>query len=105
MLGVQRSLSGLRLWLWSNEQHENDGRGRRHRAETENHRWRRAVVAHRAQSDRDPAARADADHVHNSVAGRAVLWPDNLAQDGHIVRVEKSPADAEQNKERNRHSE
>ena len=63
-----------------------------------------AMVTHRAKKDGCDGSDADAHHIHKPVTGCAMLRPDDLAKNRHVVAVKESPANPEQNHEPDRHS-
>ena len=55
-----------------------------------------AAVLHPAKDLRADGAHRHAHRVHEAVGGGAEAARDELAQDGHVVRVEHAVADAEE---------
>ena len=55
-------------------------------------------IAQSAETPVGEAATTDADQVHNPVTGRAQFGTDDLAENRHVVAVEKPPAQPEQGK-------
>src|SRR5262245_14613850 len=53
---------------------------------------------------RKPTA-ADADQVHDAIPGGAQLRAGDLAEDGHVIRVEEAPSQPEKDKECHSHPE
>jgi hypothetical protein len=85
-------------WPDHEDQDNRQHRGARERAEDSEERH--VTIAQCTEAPVGQAAAADADEVHDTVAGRAQLRTDNLAEDRHVVRVEESPPDAKKNEER-----
>src|SRR6185437_2777160 len=77
------------------------GAQQRHRRRNgERERKFHVVIAHPAECDGGARADADAHEIHESVAGGAMFGSGDLAKDGHVVAIEKSPTDAEYDHER-----
>ena len=60
---------------------------------------RHSLIAQHAEAPVGEAAATDAHEVHDAVAGGAQFGAHDLAEDRHVVAVEKSPAEAEENEE------
>ena len=63
------------------------------------------VIAENAETPIGKAATTDADKVHDAVAGGAEFGPGDLGKDGHVVAIEKSPAEAEEDEKQYGHRE
>ena len=57
------------------------------------------MVAHPAEHDRRAGSDTDADQIHKAVAGGPIFGTDDLAEDWHVVAVEKAPTQSEQTHE------
>ena len=91
--GAEGSL-GIVVLLGFDQQHDADRQQRdaRKRAEDQVERHVPARSAPKAQSPKPPQLMLT--KFHDAVAGGAQFGPGDLAQDGHVVAVEETPAEA-----------
>src|SRR5687767_15574571 len=75
-----------------NHQHNEDRKQSDAGESAKNHIERDVAIAQRAESPIAETAAADADKIHDSVTGGAPFRSRDLAEDRHVVAVEKSPA-------------
>src|SRR6185503_6778336 len=77
---------------------------RRHRRDTgkdtEGYLQGHVKIAQPAKAPVGEAAATDADQIHNPITRGAQFGTDDLAEDGHVVAIEKPPAKPEQREER-----
>src|SRR5215204_3685485 len=57
------------------------------------------LIAEMPKTPVGKAAATDAHEIHNAVTCRPQFGAGDLAEDGHVVRIKKSPAETKQNKE------
>ena len=87
---------GLRRF---DEEDEEDGEEGGGGEDGEDDGEREVEVAHSAEAPVGETTGADADEVHDAVAGGAVFRESDLAEDGHVIGVEEAPAEAEEDEE------
>src|SRR6185436_16769634 len=81
---------------WANEQNKHNRNGRSAGEEAEGHGQRHVMISQRAESPVRKSAATDADKIHDAIARSPKMWPRDLAENRHIVRVKKSPAQSKQ---------
>ena len=64
-----------------------------------------SVITHPAKENGRGGTHADTDHIHEAITGCSMLRSNDLAEDGHVVAVEKSPTNSKHNHERDRRTE
>src|SRR5688572_32475800 len=79
----------------SNQQNDENRKQRDAGEHTKDHVQGDVPIPQRAEGPVAEAATADANEIHDAVTGRTPFRSCDLAEDRHVVTVEKSPAEAE----------
>jgi len=88
--------------VWSYEQDKHDGEERGAGKDAEDDVERHLLIAQRAEAPVGQPAATDAYEVHDTVARGAQLRSNDLSKNGHVVAIEDTPAEAEQDEESDR---